>query len=476
MPSAHSLNGLMKWLAKEPWRTVFEEFLDDHVNSVLDEHGLQSFDELGGLIDAHWAMTLWGCAFEDFLTKEVEGAGNIVDDYLKRRGWKESAGNKSYMYGLKDSVMSLYEISHIEPGRSFLARDLIRGVEPVRVSERTATKTLKPWDRVALRIVDVRNTKVIGGGLLPFEREASDILVAMFGDDADEKHNDMPTLFDRLAADQNDLEFAHLFSDPSNKTELLRNLAPVFSMFFLEDLIERIVNPAVPEMLNSDGEELEFMRLVYPLETGVTEAQVGAVLNQAPDLEAASHTFWNWFEYRRPKKKKKREANASPGLEFVTTTENDSIVLGTIELKSNKLELRVNSEGRAERGRKELEPLLDGLVKAPLAERQTLERALEENGDYDQDSAAFNLPTDERHRITHEAMDNHYRAQLNEPIPALGNISPRRAIQSKKGRNDVVAWLKLLENQTAKHDPDDPMASYDSTWIWAELGLLDLRK
>jgi hypothetical protein len=73
-------------------------------------------------------------------------------------------------------------------------------------------------------------------------------------------------------------------------------------------------------------------------------------------------------------------------------------------------------------------------------------------------------------------MDNHYRAQLDEPIPALGNISPRKAARSKKGRNDIVAWLKLLENRSATHDPDDPMASYDPTWIWAELGLLDLRK
>ena len=72
-------------------------------------------------------MTLWGCAFEDFLTMDVEDAGKIVDDYLKRRGWKETARNREYMSGLRDSVMSLYEVSEIQPGRSFLARDLIRG-------------------------------------------------------------------------------------------------------------------------------------------------------------------------------------------------------------------------------------------------------------------------------------------------------------------------------------------------------------
>jgi len=475
MPSAHSLNGLMKWLTKEPWRAAFEELLERHIASVLDEYDIQNFDELGGLIDVHWAMTLWGCAFEDFLTKEVKDAGNIIDDYLKRRGWKESAENKLYMAGLKNSVMSLYEISNIEPGRSFLARDLIRGGAAVRVSERSATKTLKPWDRVALRIVDVRGTKVIGGGLLPFERESSEVLVAMFGDGANEKPTDIMTILDRLGIDQDDPEIAHLFDAPSNKTGLLRSLAPVFSLYFLDDMIERIVAPIVPEMLNSDGEELEFMRLVYPLASGVTEAQICTVLNQAPNLEAASQTFWNWIEPRTINKKK-RKTDASLGMKFVTTTENDSIVLGTIELKSNRLELCVNSEGRAERGREELEPLLDDLVKAPLVEHQTLEQALQEHGEYDHVPAALDLPSDERRRIVHEAMDNHYRAQLDEPIPALGNISPRKAIQSKKGRDEIVAWLKLLENRLATHNSDDPMTPYDATWIWEELGVLDPRK
>lgn len=32
-------------------------------------------------------MTLWGCAFEDFLTRIVEPDDvNLVDEYLKRRG------------------------------------------------------------------------------------------------------------------------------------------------------------------------------------------------------------------------------------------------------------------------------------------------------------------------------------------------------------------------------------------------------
>lgn len=475
MPSSDYLSGLIKLVAKEPWRGAFEEQLEHHIASVLDEYDIQNFDELGGLIGAHWAMTLWGCAFEDFLTKDVEGAGNIVDDYLKRRGWKESASKKAYMLGLKETVMSLYEISDIEPGQSFLARDLIRGGPKVLVSERTATKTLKPWDRLAMRIVKVRGENVIGGGLLPIEPEPSDILISMFGDSANGKSADIATVLDRFGIYRNDPDFARLVSAPSNRAELLQNLAPIFSLYFLDDLIEGIVNPSAPDILNSDGEDLEFMRLVYRLADGVSKARVRAALNQAPSLEVVSKTLWNWLEPRKTNRQNRKE-EVSQSFEFVTTTERDSVVLGTIELKSTRLELCVNSEGSAERGREMLEPMLDKLVSTPLMERQTLEQAIAEHNEFGSDSAPPDLTFEEQLNIIHASMDNYYRAQLDQPIPSLGNISPRKAAQSKKGRDKLVAWLKLLENRTAKHDADHPMATYDATWIWEELGVLDLRK
>ena len=82
MPTSDSLSGLVKWLSKEPWQAAFLEVLECHTGLILEEQDISSFDELGGLVGVHWAMTVWACAFEDFLTQEVEGAGYIVDDYL----------------------------------------------------------------------------------------------------------------------------------------------------------------------------------------------------------------------------------------------------------------------------------------------------------------------------------------------------------------------------------------------------------
>ena len=90
MPSSEALSGLIKWLRREPWDDAFGELLERHLGRACDKAGVP-LDELGEVLGEHWAMTLWGCAFEDFLTREVEGAGNLVDDYLKRRGWNEKA-------------------------------------------------------------------------------------------------------------------------------------------------------------------------------------------------------------------------------------------------------------------------------------------------------------------------------------------------------------------------------------------------
>ena len=42
------------------------------------------------------------CAFEDFPTRSVEPDGrNIVKDYLKCRGWQQTAGNWRYIEVLR---------------------------------------------------------------------------------------------------------------------------------------------------------------------------------------------------------------------------------------------------------------------------------------------------------------------------------------------------------------------------------------
>ena len=76
-----------------------------------------------------------------------------------------------------------------------------------------------------------------------------------------------------------------------------------------------------------------------------------------------------------------------------------------------------------------------------------------------------------------QVLDDHYRTCLNQPIGMLDGKTPRQAVRGKKGREQVVDWLKYLENGAAREVLDDPSAAaYDLTWMWEELGIADLRK
>jgi hypothetical protein len=88
-----------------------------------------------------------------------------------------------------------------------------------------------------------------------------------------------------------------------------------------------------------------------------------------------------------------------------------------------------------------------------------------------------NLTKDERRTIIHQSLDRHYQNMLDQPVPILGNKSPRATAKTAKGRAKVIDWLKMLENSAPKSaGRNDDMATYDFAWLWAELGLKDLRR
>lgn len=175
---AHKLAGLIKWASREEWRDLFEMVLEDHVFPACEDTGLEPHEIVSFLGQDYFMSTVWAAAFEDMLTREFEDGANIVDDYLMHKGAKETASLRAYMGALRNSTMSLYEVSDVVLDRSFRARDLVRGGEPILISERLATRSLKQWDRFAGRVVEVEGRMQISGVILPYEHETSEEVIA----------------------------------------------------------------------------------------------------------------------------------------------------------------------------------------------------------------------------------------------------------------------------------------------------------
>jgi hypothetical protein len=469
MTNARSLQGLMKWLTRAEWRDRFAEVYDWHLLPACRRTGFD-VEEVVAILGANWfTTTVWGCAFEDFLTREGADGRNVVDDYLKRRGWKESASARAYMSALRSSVMSLYEVSDIVLDTSFQARDLVRGGDSILISERSATRSLKQWDRIATRVVQLGSQMHISGAVLPYDRDASEKVLKVLRSAGTAKERQK--LADLVGRDVNDPTISNAFS----QIELLRAAVPAITTVWLIDVLDRATTPEIPEVRNAEGDELLLCTLHYAFAAGASADDIQSALSQCAELRPASATFWNWIGSERPAtvlvgKKQPRKSQT-----FSTMMDDGALVLGNVELKDRALILSVNSQARADRGRALLSEALDGLVGQPLVEMQTLEQCMATR-DF-APPARLNLSTQDRRIIIHDGLERHYRGLLDEPIPVLGNKSPRDAVKTAKGRTKVIDWLKTLENHTAHMaGHNDEMANYDFSWLWTELGVTELRR
>ncbi len=466
MRAAHDLSNIIKWVGQEDWRPLLEEVMDEHLGPALEAFDLE-FEEIDEALGGNWSMTLWGCAFEDFLTRRFEPDGrNPVEVYLKRRGWKELVAARRYMTALQTSVMSLYEVSDLRPGQSLRARDLIRGGEPLLVSERSATQALKPWDRIAARIVPQGDQLILAGGLLPFTLEASEALTAALQGGLAPGRSRRPRAKSGKGAAARSPAWRGTDED-------LRQAAPLFTTAWLFDVLPRALGLDQPSLHNSEGDEVVFHEVTFPLAATASKDEVARRLDGLQQLHRETPSFWNWLEGAAPARPAEK---GQTSLLWNVTMEDGMIVLGNVELKDRALVLSVNSEARAERGRAMLKNALGKLVGAPLTKIQTIEQMMVERGD-DRASSAPDIPAEVQTEIVHGMLDKQYRALLDEPVGMLGDLSPRAASRTAKGREKIAAWLKHLENRS-RHaaDRNDPMATYDFTWLWRELKVEHLRR
>ena len=446
MSVRNDISGLLGFIGREgSWRERLQDVVAEHLMPAHAEFDLDH-DDLADLLGEQWSGVLWGCGFEDFLGRQYDG-GNIVDLYLKRRGWKETVLNRAYFAALRDTPVSLYEVSDVKPGTSMVLRDLLADSEPVTVREQSATRTLKQWDRIAVRVVAERDHLVISGALLPFSSDAADFLFAGLRDALGLNKRDAL----RLTRDQ------------------LRGCAPIFTAAWLFTEINRALTPVQPKFTNSDGDEVVFHELRFPLATGVTQKAVAARLDRVKGFVPASPQFWNWLAARQG-----RGGKATGGT-MLETRMGGATVLGSLEVKGKALLVTVNSAKRAVQVEALVIEAAGDLLKRPLTTIRTVDQVVADQRRDGPLETADEIPPEIAKEIARDYMDRHYRETLDAPIPALGGKSPRQAVRSVAGREKVIAWLKLLENRSAGRG-EGPIAAYDFGWMWAELGLQEHRK
>lgn len=446
MAERNDISDLLAFIGREgDWRDRLQDVVAEHLMPALEEFEIDQ-DGLADLLGEQWSGVLWGCGFEDFLGQRYED-GNIVDLYLKRRGWKETALNRAYFAALRDAPVSLFEVSDVQPGASMVLRDLLSDAAPVTVREKSATRTLKQWDRIAVRVVPERDHHVISGALLPFRAEAVDFLFAGLRDALKLKKRDAL----RLSHDQ------------------LMGCAPIFTAAWLFIEIDRALTPAQPQFTNSDGDDVLFHDLRYPLASGITQKAVAERLDRVNGFLPEGPKFWNWLATRKGR-------GGKAGGDIMLDTQMDgATVLGSLELAGKTLVVTVNSAERAAKVEALIIAAVGDLLRSPLTTIRTVDQMRADQRRDGLHEEADEIPPEIARQLMRDHLDKHYRETLDAPIPALGGKSPRQAVRTTAGREKVIEWLKMLENGSAGHG-EGPIAEYDFGWMWVELGLQEHRR
>jgi hypothetical protein len=95
MASAHSLQGLMKWLARDEWRDRFAEVYDAHLQPACERSGVD-IDEIVSILGQDFFMTtVWGSAFEEF-SRETSTMAAISSKIISNA----EAGRRAHRRGL----------------------------------------------------------------------------------------------------------------------------------------------------------------------------------------------------------------------------------------------------------------------------------------------------------------------------------------------------------------------------------------
>lgn len=457
-----AIRHLMNWADRPEWAQERSAVFAAHLAPVCARLGRSQEELVQELAEHGYGGMLFGMMFEDLVSRGLPPEGrNLIDDYLQRRGWRESVAGRRYLQRLRDSVLSLYEVVAVSPGRHCDLRDLVRGGAPVRVHEHRGTQNLVRWDRIAARVLKSDGRHIFSGGILPFTQEESQELLGALNSARKKR---MPKR-GRLAGQET---AARSLPPEMLERQLLQEACPAFTQIWLRHTLEKLHAP-LPNLVNRDGEPLVFTESSFPFDDKDRHAIIER-LDAAAEWERdpAGHQVWTWLaKDQRPGKL------PAQGLSLQSFYNGERPVSGTLELKPGALTLTTNSLERIERGKASLMALLHDLIGQPLAKVQTPEQLMAERETLPRPAHPKGAAgaIDPAAGMVRELLDQHYRRCLDAPIPALDGKSPRQCVRSKKGREQVIEWLKYLENHELHRAAKEGASPYDFGWMWEELRL-----
>jgi hypothetical protein len=348
--------------------------------------------------------------------------------YLSSKGRRLDPLFRRYLESLLTAPFTFFEVLACDPGTGMILRDVMTQEEHA-VTERGASQGMQPGDLLFGQLASVDRLTMLeacnGFAIPPMEKAPIIELRAQIA-------SAHPVIDHQVLRDR-DIELLDLF----------------------HEIAERLYNPRLPTLQNTDGEPLSLHKLVFDL-NAAPQAAFDALKHLALDepdedllADATRDSENKLARVRFVWKKRGNKKHAGW----------DNTVLGWIEIDGKRLIAEVNSEGRADAIRKKIETALGKGVRYRASEIQSPDRMLADlrtaGGIGDGAASGENDRLAEipevRAKIS-EMMAVHWEHWVDQPLPILGNRTPMEAVKDADGR-EIVESLVIQGERFGRNPP-----------------------
>ena len=418
-----SSQNIDKWLRKEPWNTRVLDYQKRVLVDIADILDISVEELIRQGRQGNWFSRLTDALMDYFYEVTFNDEPfNVVDDYLKRRGWKETKTVREYLQAVRSTSFSLYEVKAVKPGESITLVDRVRNLPAVEVLEKKGSQYVSTNHFLLAKVVEVEERHYFSSAFFLFLPE------------------DAKELLDEISESLDD-------EDRSSQAGL-NTFLHEFTLILMAEAIDSMLDESLPTVKNMQGESLLFTEIRFPIKD---KQAVIAGLDSWPDLdkeEGLKHPAWVWLQSQENSK-------------------DSFTVLADITLQGKWLKASVNSKERCTRLLERLQSAFPEALGRPIVSHQGVESGLREESSQDR---GFEPITDPLilNEVILPRLNEHYRQTLDTKIPMLESNTPREAVKTAAGRKLVVKWLSYLESN---HGKSQTMPAYNYDWMWEELGL-----
>jgi SEC-C motif len=425
----HKLRALLDGYPTEMLRFIKEAYGPSAVHEAWDEftgHDDLEFDPHTPLMQLFmpWLFHCWvpNPLETDVVKKSLHGVIPTAA-YLATKGHRLDPLLRRYLGSLLTAPFTFFEVLACDPGTGMILRDVMTREEH-SVTERSASQGLQCGDLLFGQLASVDRLTMLeasnGFAIPPIEKAPVIELRAQIA-------SAHPVITHQVMRDW-DFELLDLF----------------------HEIADRLYNPQVPTLQNTDGEPLSLHKLLFDLKAppqtafdalkhlALDESEEDLLADATRDFEdKLTRVRFSW---------KKRGNEKHAGWE--------NTVLGWIEINGTRLVAEVNSQARADAIRTKVETVLGEGVRYRASEIQSPERMLADlrvAGGHGAASAERNrlaeLP-EVRAKIS-AMMAAHWEHWVDQPIPILGNRTPMEAVKDPDKR-EIVESLVIQAERTGR--------------------------